>query len=71
MAQSISSTDQLKYVPFSSLVDTTFWHSLSKKKLDELKLDDAPFEGRAFYRNGNIYTVNFDIYNNNDVYVVE
>lgn len=48
MAQS---GDQVKYVPFSSLVDTTFWHALSKKKLDELKLDDAPFEGRAFYRN--------------------
>lgn len=51
MAQSGDFTGQLKYVPFTSLVDTTFWHSLCKKKLEELKLDDSPLEGRAFYRN--------------------
>lgn len=51
MAQSGDFSGQLKYVPFTSLVDTTFWHSLCKKKLEDLKLDDSPLEARAFYRN--------------------
>ena len=40
----------VKYFTFSSLVDTTFWHILTKKKLDELKLNDAPFEAQGSYR---------------------
>lgn len=42
----------LKYMPFSSLVDTTFWHILCKKKLDQLKLDEQPFPATAVFRNG-------------------
>lgn len=46
------STPVLKYMPFSSLVDTTFWHILCKKKLDELQLSDEPFAASASFRNG-------------------
>jgi hypothetical protein len=43
-------TTPINYFSFSSLVDTTFWHILTKKKLDELKLNDSPFEAVANYR---------------------
>ena len=32
---------ELKYAPFEVHVETAFWHQLAKKKIDELKLDDA------------------------------
>jgi len=57
-------SSQIKYLSLSSLVDTTFWHILTKKKLDELKLDDKPFEATASYRineaEGLPFLINFD-----------
>ena len=40
----------MKFLPFSSLVDTTFWHILTKKKLDDLKLNDESFQSQASFR---------------------
>ena len=45
-------SEQLKFVPFSSVVDATFWHMISDKKLNELKLDERPLPIHGVYRNG-------------------
>lgn len=34
--------EKLKFLPFSSMIDSTFWYSLSRLKLEHLRLDDAP-----------------------------
>lgn len=45
-------SSSIKFVPFSSLVDTSFWHQLAEKKLNEVKLDRRPIPATATYRNG-------------------
>ncbi|KYR00447.1 autophagy protein 7 [Tieghemostelium lacteum] len=41
--------ETLKFKEFSSLVNISFWHELSKKKLDVLKLSDKPVDINAYY----------------------
>ena len=36
--------EKLKFLLFSSMIDSTFWYSLSRLKLEHLRLDDAPLE---------------------------
>lgn len=45
-------TEQLQFAPFSSALDAGFWPTLSKKKLEEYKLDDQPKEVYGYYYNG-------------------
>ncbi|VDL19125.1 unnamed protein product [Hymenolepis diminuta] len=40
------------FVPFDSVVDTTFWHVLSKKKLEDYRLDEGPFPMFGQFTNG-------------------
>ncbi|XP_074603824.1 autophagy-related 7 isoform X2 [Brevipalpus obovatus] len=44
---------ELKYYPFESLVETSFWHTLSENKLNIYKLSDTEIPLQAFYRNDN------------------
>lgn len=41
----------VKYFPFSSLIETSFWHTLSQNKLNVYKLDESEIPLQAFYRN--------------------
>ncbi|XP_053214466.1 ubiquitin-like modifier-activating enzyme ATG7 [Panonychus citri] len=41
----------IKYFPFSSLIETSFWHSLSQNKLNIYKLDETEIPIQASYRN--------------------
>ncbi|XP_022653141.1 ubiquitin-like modifier-activating enzyme ATG7 isoform X4 [Varroa destructor] len=43
------SEDPLRYLPFTSQIDLNFWHKLSTKKLNELKLSEEPVKFRAEY----------------------
>ncbi|XP_071816836.1 ubiquitin-like modifier-activating enzyme ATG7 [Apostichopus japonicus] len=43
---------QLQFAPFSSALDAGFWPTLSKKKLEEYKLDDQPRDLHGYYYNG-------------------
>ncbi|VDN96239.1 unnamed protein product [Rodentolepis nana] len=40
------------FVPFDSVVDTTFWHILSKKKLEYYRLNEGPFPLFGQFTNG-------------------
>ncbi|CAG8574281.1 11546_t:CDS:10 [Diversispora eburnea] len=42
----------LQFVPFSSAVEAPFWHTLSSRKIDLYKLDDAPQEIVGYYSTG-------------------
>ncbi|KAG0150179.1 hypothetical protein CROQUDRAFT_652589 [Cronartium quercuum f. sp. fusiforme G11] len=42
----------LQFTPFSSSIDPTFWHALTKLKIDILKLGDEPVPIRATYERG-------------------
>mmetsp|Transcript_2688 Transcript_2688/g.6265 ORF Transcript_2688/g.6265 Transcript_2688/m.6265 type:complete len:707 (+) Transcript_2688:160-2280(+) len=43
-----STSEQLRFQPYSAVVDPTFWQELARKKLDEWKLDgDKPVDIRA------------------------
>lgn len=59
------SSSTVKFVPFSSLVDTSFWHQLADKKLNEIKLDRKAIPATASYRNGknclmcSLFSLNF------------
>ncbi|KAH6590380.1 hypothetical protein BASA50_009355 [Batrachochytrium salamandrivorans] len=46
----------LQYEPFQSAVDTTFWHSLAKNKIDIYKLDDESVPIQGFYSSGGVYS---------------
>ena len=41
----------LQFVPFSSAVETGFWHRLSQLKLDVLHLNEEPVEISGSYCN--------------------
>lgn len=47
----MSESEFLQYVPFASAFDAGFWYKLSKKKIDDYKLDDTPVSIKAFYSN--------------------
>lgn len=47
----MSESELLQYVPFASAFDAGFWYKLSKKKIDDFKLDDTPVSIKAFYAN--------------------
>ena len=58
--------ETLKFVPLKSVIDAGFWESLTKKKLDEWKLDDSEkpitwsyTPGKSFIRLGKQFTVFF------------
>ncbi|VDK34846.1 unnamed protein product [Taenia asiatica] len=42
----------LCFVPFDSVVDTAFWHILSKKKLEDYRLLEGPFPMSGEFTNG-------------------
>ena len=42
----------LCFVPFDSVVDTAFWHVLSKKKLEDYRLQEGPFSISGEFTNG-------------------
>jgi ubiquitin-like modifier-activating enzyme ATG7 len=39
----------LQFEPWSSAVDATFWFELSRKKLNELRLDDSSLSVKGYY----------------------
>jgi ubiquitin-like modifier-activating enzyme ATG7 len=48
-------TDHFMTSPFQaihSLIEPSFWHALSKLKLNDLMLDERPFDARAFFQAG-------------------
>jgi hypothetical protein len=60
----IMEEETLKFVPLKSVIDAGFWESLTKKKLDEWKLDDSEkpitwsyTPGKSFIRLGKQFTV--------------
>ncbi len=48
----MTTTNDLCFVPYDSVVDTAFWHALSKKKLEEFRLEEGPFPVSAEFTNG-------------------
>ena len=60
----IMEEETLKFVPLKSVIDAGFWESLTKKKLDEWKLDDSEkpitwsyTPGKSFIRLGKQLTI--------------
>lgn len=47
---------QLQFVPFSSFLDSGFWHKLSENKLDVYGLDESRKDIKGFYFNGEVTT---------------
>ncbi|EGG00390.1 uncharacterized protein MELLADRAFT_118051 [Melampsora larici-populina 98AG31] len=45
-------TSVLQFIPFSSSIDPTFWHTLTKLKIDVLKLGDQPIPIKGIYERG-------------------
>lgn len=43
--------ENLQFLPFSSTLDSAFWHILSKKKLEEYGLKEEPISIHGSYRN--------------------
>ncbi|CAG8597959.1 17823_t:CDS:10 [Racocetra persica] len=46
------SSNLVQFVPFSSAVEAPFWHTLSTRKIDLYKLDDAPQNILGYYSVG-------------------
>lgn len=52
MSSSESSDDKwLQFLPFSSVVETTFWHKLTQLKIDVYALKEEPIEISGYYNN--------------------
>uniref|UniRef100_A0A5K4F609 Ubiquitin-like modifier-activating enzyme ATG7 n=1 Tax=Schistosoma mansoni TaxID=6183 RepID=A0A5K4F609_SCHMA len=41
----------LQYIPFETVIDTSFWHGLADRKLNEYRLSEGPFEISAQFTN--------------------
>ena len=52
MASSENQSKQLQFAPFNSALDVGFWHRLTRKKLEEYKLDDTSKQINGYYYNG-------------------
>jgi ubiquitin-like modifier-activating enzyme ATG7 len=52
----MSSSPLVQFVPFSSAVEATFWHTLSTRKIDLYKLDDASHDILGYYSTGHTLT---------------
>lgn len=48
----------LQYVPYSSMIDASFWHELTKLKLEKLRLNDEPINVSATFQPGIIVYYN-------------
>ena len=46
--------EALQFLPFSSAVETGFWHKLSQLKLDVLHLNEEPVEITGSYCNNTV-----------------
>jgi len=44
--------ESLKFASLDSMVDTAFWHALSKRKLEEYQLEEGPFPISGEFTNG-------------------
>lgn len=42
----------LQYVSYSSMIDASFWHELTKLKLEKLRLNDEPLNVSATFQPG-------------------
>ena len=42
----------LKFIPYSSAIDTGFWHELTRRKLDIYRLDSSNIPIYGYYSNG-------------------
>ncbi|CAG8483984.1 236_t:CDS:10 [Paraglomus occultum] len=49
----MSADDILRFAPFSSAVEATFWHALTTQKIDVYKLDDDLKDVLGYYSTGN------------------
>lgn len=49
----------LQFVPFTSAIDSAFWHLLTQKKLDEYGLSDEPVDIVAYFNNSEKIVYNF------------
>ncbi|VDL94412.1 unnamed protein product [Schistocephalus solidus] len=48
----MSESQQLRFIPFDTVVDTAFWHALAKRKLEDYKLMEGPFPITAEFTSG-------------------
>ena len=48
----LSDMTTLRFVPYSSAVDTGFWHELTRRKLDIYRLDSSDQSIYGYYSNG-------------------
>uniref|UniRef100_A0A0X3NLP3 Ubiquitin-like modifier-activating enzyme ATG7 n=1 Tax=Schistocephalus solidus TaxID=70667 RepID=A0A0X3NLP3_SCHSO len=48
----MSELQQLRFIPFDTVVDTAFWHALAKRKLEDYKLMEGPFPITAEFTSG-------------------
>jgi hypothetical protein len=48
----------LQFAPFISVVDTGFWHELTRRKLEVYQLDDSPQPLQGSYTNGHVMLPN-------------
>lgn len=42
----------LQFAPFASALDAGFWHELTRRKLNDYRLDESPRNIKAYYYNG-------------------
>ena len=42
----------LQFATFSSMIDPSFWHSLSKLKLNQIGLDESPIDVSVTFHSG-------------------
>ena len=52
-----ANTSLLQFAPFTSTIESGFWHTFTKLKLEKLKLseEDVPITG--YYSNGNVWQI--------------
>ncbi|XP_028680931.1 ubiquitin-like modifier-activating enzyme ATG7 [Erpetoichthys calabaricus] len=46
------SLPKLQFTPFSSALDAGFWHELTRRKLNDYRLDESPRRIKGYYCNG-------------------
>ncbi|KAG2471100.1 ATG7 enzyme, partial [Polypterus senegalus] len=46
------SLPKLQFTPFSSALDAGFWHELTRRKLNDYRLDESPRHIKGYYCNG-------------------
>ena len=56
----------MSFHPISAIIEPSFWHSLTEKKLNDMKLDERPFDATCYFQCGRYHGISSNAFLNEE-----